>query len=286
MTPLRCKMIEAMQLRGFSVRTHRSYLDAVSKLAQYYRRSPDRISGEELQAYFLYLAKDRGLSGASCRLYLNAIRFLYVQVLGRDSFGVKLVVPKKAQRIPELLTRSEVGRILSACTNFKHRMLLATCYGCGLRVSEVVALKVRDIDGERHLLRVEQGKGAKDRNVIISPALLAALRDYWRAVGPRHWLFPSQEYVTPLGIESAQRAFTAAKRRAGIEKVGGIHALRHAFATHQLEAGMPVHQLQRLLGHQNIQSTLRYVHWVPDYRESRNGTDLIEGLPIKEVSDA
>ena len=96
------------------------------------------------------------------------------------------------------------------------------------------------------------GKGAKDRNVIISPALLAALRDYWRAVGPRHWLFPSQEYLTPLGIESAQRAFTAAKRRAGIEKVGGIHALRHAFATHQLEAGMPVHQLQRLLGHQNI----------------------------------
>ncbi|MGR9109116.1 MAG: tyrosine-type recombinase/integrase [Gammaproteobacteria bacterium] len=281
MTPLRQKMIEAMQLRGFSVRTHLSYLDAVSKLAQYYHRSPDRISGEELQAFFLYLAKDRGLSGASCRLYLNAIRFLYLQVLGRDTFGVKLVVPKKAQRIPELLTGSEVGRILSACTNFKHRMLLTTCYGCGLRVSEVVALKVRDIDGERHLLRIEQGKGAKDRNVIISPALLSALRTYWRAVGPRHWLFPGREYSEPLGIQSAQRAFTAAKRRAGVDKIGGIHALRHAYATHQLEAGMPVHQLQRLLGHRDIRSTLRYVHWVPDYRERKNGVDLIAGMEVR-----
>ncbi len=286
MTPLRQKMIEAMQLRGFSVRTHRSYLDAVSKLAQYYHRAPDRISGEELQAFFLYLAKDRGLSGATCRLYLNAIRFLYVQVLGRELIGVKLVVPKKAERIPELLTRSEVGRLLSVCGNIKHRMLLTTCYGCGLRVSEVVALKVRDIDGERHLLRVEQGKGAKDRNVILSLALLSALRTYWRAVGPRHWLFPSWQSVTPLSIDSAQRAFTTAKRRARIEKVGGIHSLRHAYATHQLEAGMPVHQLQRLLGHRDIRSTLRYVHWVPDYRESRHGIDLIERLAIEAVPDA
>lgn len=280
MTPLRQKMIEAMQLRGFSVRTHRSYLDAVSKLAQYYHRSPDRINGEELQAFFLYLAKDRGLSGASCRLYLNAIRFLYLQVLGRDSFGVNLVVPKKAQRIPELLTRSEVGRILSACPNYKHRMLLTTCYGCGLRVSEVVVLKIRDIDGERHLLRVEQGKGAKDRNVIISPALLSALRNYWRAVGPRHWLFPGREYSVPLGIQSGQRAFAAAKRRAGVDKIGGIHALRHAYATHQLAAGMPLQQLQRMLGHHDIRSTMRYVHWVPDYREGKNGVDLIAGMEV------
>jgi integrase len=283
MTPLRQKMIDAMQLRGFSVRTHRSYLEAVSRLAQYYHRSPDRLSGEELQAFFLYLAKDRGLSGATCRLYLNAIRFLYLHVLGRDSFGVTLVVPKRAQRIPELLTRAEVGRILSACSNFKHRMLLTTCYGCGLRVSEVVALKVRDIDGERHLMRVEQGKGAKDRNVIISPTLLMALRNYWREIRPTRWLFPGREYSVPLGVKSAQRAFMEAKCRAGVDKIGGIHALRHAYATHQLEAGMPVHQLQRLLGHQNIQSTLRYVHWVPDYRERQEETDLIAGLEVRHA---
>lgn len=283
MTPLRQKMIDALPVRGFSVRTHRSYLSAVANLAKHYHRPPDQVSGEELQAYFLYLAKERNLSPASCRLYLNAIYFFYRHVLGRDSFGVTLAVPKRAQRIPELLTHSEVGRILSVCHNFKHRTLLTTCYGCGLRVSEVVALKVRHIDGERHLLRVEQGKGAKDRNVILPQTLLTVLRDYWRAVRPTQWLFPGREYSVPLSLTCAQKAFTAAKRRADIDKVGGIHALRHAYATHQLEAGMPVHQLQRLLGHQNIHSTLRYVHWMPDYREGKTGADLIAGLEVYDV---
>lgn len=279
MTPLRQKMIDAMQVRGFSVRTHCSYLSAVTDLARYYHRSPDQLSGDELQAFFVYLAKERELSGASCRLYLNAIRFFYLHVLGHDSFGITLVVPKRAQRIPELLTRDEVSRILSACANFKHRLVLTTCYGCGLRVSEVVALKVRHLDGERRLLRVEQGKGAKDRNVILSETLLRLLRGYWRAVRPPQWLFPGRDFSTPLGITSVQKAFTAAKRQAGIDKVGGIHALRHAYATHQLEAGMPVHQLQRLLGHQDIHSTLRYVHWVPNYRQGA-GADLVAGLEV------
>ena len=149
MTLLRQKMMDAMQLRGFSVRTHQSYLSAVSDLSRYYHRPPDQLNVDELQAYFLYLVKERGLSGASCRLYLNGIRFLYLQVLGWDALKVKLQVPKAAQRIPELLTCVEVGQILSACKNIKHRMMLTTCYGCGLRVSELVALKVRDIDGER-----------------------------------------------------------------------------------------------------------------------------------------
>ncbi len=280
MTVLRQKMIDAMLVRGFSVRTHRSYLDAVSRLAKYYRRPPDQLSGEELQAFFLYLAKDCGLSGATCRLYLNAIRFFYLQVLGRDSFGVTLAVPKRAQRIPELLTRGEVGRLLLVCRNLKHRMVLTTCYGCGLRVSELVALKVRHIDGERHLLRVEQGKGARDRHVILPDTLLRLLRSYWQVMRPPEWLFPGREMTTPLSLTSVQKAFTAAKRRAGIDKVGGIHALRHAYATHQLEAGMPVHQLQRLLGHQDIHSTLRYVHWIPDYREGGSGADLIAGLEV------
>jgi integrase len=192
------------------------------------------------------------LSGASCRLYLNAIRFFYLQVLGRESFGVTLGVAKRAQRIPELLTRDEVSRILSACANFKHRLVLTTCYGCGLRVSEVVALKVRHIDGERRLLRVEQGKGAKDRNVILSETLLHVLRSYWRVMRPPPWLFPGHDFTTPLSITSVQKAFTAAKRQARIDKVGGIHSLCHAYATHQLQAGMPVYQLQRLLGHQDI----------------------------------
>lgn len=277
MTPLRQKMIDAMQLRGFSVRTHQSYLSAVSALAQYYQRSPEALSVDELQAFFLYLAKERGLSGASCRLYLNGIRFFYLEVLCWDACQVSLQVPKKAQRIPELLTRREVSLLLSSVSNPKHRALLTLCYGCGLRVSEVVAVKVRHLDGERRLLRVEQGKGAKDRSVIVSPTLMLHLRRYWQRYRPRGWLFGGQDPERALGISTVQKVFTATKHRAGIEKVGGIHSLRHAYATHQLEAGVPVHQLQRLMGHQDIHSTLRYVHWIANYREGDKASHDVLG---------
>ena len=280
MTPLRQKMIDAMQVRGFSPRTHESYLYAVNQLAVYYGRSPAELNKKELEAFFLYLAKERGLSGASCRLHLNGIRFLYLQVLGWPAFDVSIPIPKMAQRIPELLTRSEVRRILCACTNDKHRMLLETCYGCGLRVSELVALKVRDIDSERQLLRVTQGKGAKDRHVILPTTLLHRLRRYWQRYRPRDWLFTCRTTAAPLGVTTAQKAYTHAKRQAGVLKVGGIHSLRHAYATHQLEAGLPIHQLQHLLGHNNIQSTLRYVHWVPQYNEGHGCTDVLAGLEV------
>jgi site-specific recombinase XerD len=281
MTPLRQKMIDAMRMRGFSVRTHQSYLSAVSELARYCGRSPEGLCVEELQAFFAYLAIERGLSGATCRLYLNAVRFLYLKVLEWPSFDVPMTVPKKAQRIPELLTCAEVGRILSCCTNPKHHMVLCTCYGCGLRVSEVVSLQVRHIDGERSLLRVEQGKGAKDRLVIVSETLLEELRRYWRAYHPAPWLFPGRPPDVALSISSAQRVYQRAKARAGVEKIGGIHSLRHAYATHQLEAGLPVHALQRLLGHHNLHSTLRYVHWVPEYRAGQTRhRDLLGALEM------
>ena len=279
MTPLRQKMIEAMQVRGFSVRTHQSYLYAVSDLAKYYGRSPEQLNQAELQAYFLFLVKERGLSGASCRVFLHAIRFLYLQVLAREACEVSLEVPRAAQRIPALLTRRDVRALLAAVNNPKHRALLEVCYGCGLRVSELVSLKVQHVDGERHLLRVEQGKGAKDRAVIVSPTLLAHLRDYWQAYRPHVWLFPGREPQERLGIQTAQRVFTAAKRRAGIAKIGGIHSLRHAYATHQLEAGVPVHQLQRLLGHQSLQATLRYLHWIVAYHPAERAShDLLAAL--------
>lgn len=203
---------------------------------------------------------------------------MYGQVLKQAAFEVPFQIPKKAQRIPELLTVREVSRIVSASRNRKHRMLLTTCYGCGLRVSEVVALKVRDIDGERRLLRVTQGKGGKDRPVELSVALLEALRAYWRLFRPYRWLFCGREPSGPLGMESAQRAFSTAKRRARIDKVGGIHSLRHAYATHQLSAGMDIRRLQAQLGHQDIHSTLRYLHWVPNARGTTAGTDLIAAL--------
>jgi integrase len=255
----------------------------VEQLARYHHSAPDKLSTAQLQDFFKHLALERKLAPASCRLYLNGVRFFYLQVLGWEEFAVTMVVPKRQQRIPALLNREEVARILAACHNPKHRMLLETCYGCGLRVSELVSLRVGDIDGERQLLRIEQGKGAKDRFVLIAPTLLALLRHYWRAQRPKPWLFPSEQRPQRhLNVSTAQRAYRRAKAAAGIEKDGGIHGLRHAYATHQLENGLPVHQLQRLLGHKDIHSTLRYVHWVPsEKRACRGHADLIEALAVR-----
>ncbi|MCU7806068.1 MAG: site-specific integrase [Candidatus Thiodiazotropha sp. (ex Lucinoma borealis)] len=284
MTQLREQMIDAMTVRGFSPRTHQSYLMAVRDLARHTHQPPDQLSVDQLQAYFLYLVKERGLSDASCRLYLNAIRFFYLQVLKRSAFEVTLQVPKRKQRIPELLQRTEIQRIIQACTNLKHQTLLLTCYGCGLRVSELVKLKLRHIDSERGLLRIEQGKGAKDRHVILLPALLTRLRSYWRTQRSDVWLFPNDQRPNePLSICTPQKVFRRAKQQAGIDKMGGIHSLRHAYATHQLQAGMPVQQLQYQLGHRSIQSTLRYVHWVfSDSQRDQGGADLISALALSD----
>jgi integrase/recombinase XerD len=224
--------------------------------------------------------QERSLSPASCRVYLHGIRFLYLKVLHWAHFDVTLVLPKRPQRIPELLTRQDVARLLAAVLNPKHQALLSVTYGCGLRVSEAVALKVKDIDGERHLLRIEQGKGAKDRMVPLAPGLLQALRRYWQIRHPMLWLFPSD--LLPdrhLHITTPQKVYHTAKTTSGIEKCGGIHALRHAYATHQLERGLPVHELQRLLGHSDLRSTQRYLHWLPGVTPQNGGpADLIASL--------
>jgi len=268
-------------VRGFSARTHSSYLYAVADLARHYKRSPEYITLDEIRDYFLYLVKERQLSDASCRLYLNAIRFKYLQVLKLQEFNVPIPHPKRVQRIPELLTRQDVARLISACGNTKHRMMLTTCYGCGLRVSELVALKVSHIDSERRLLRVEQGKGAKDRQVVLCESLLVQLRTYWGHYRPSLWLFPGREPMQGLTVSTPQRVYTRVKRRAGITKHGGIHSLRHAYATHQLEAGLAVHKLQNQLGHSNIRSTLRYVHWSPNYRRGELASaDLVARLGV------
>jgi len=281
MSALRQQMIDAMTVRGFSERTHRSYLDAITQLAKHYNRSPDQLSIEELQTYFLYLTKEKKLSAATCRLTLNAIRFLFINVLGRESFTLPIVIPKNPQRIPELLTQEEVSRILAASKNLKHQTFLRVCYGCGLRVSELVNLQVKDIESQSHLLRIQQGKGAKDRLVLLPDSLIYFLRLYWQIYRPYHWLFCSSTLEQAVSIATAQKAFQRAKRKAGIKKVGGIHSLRHAYATHQLAAGMPVHQLQKLMGHNSLQSTMRYVHWVPRYQEGQ-GADLIAALEVTD----
>lgn len=285
MSELRQQMIDAMRQRGYSVRTHQAYLAAVTGLARYYRRSPARLSVEEVKGYFRHVAVERALSSSTCRQHFHAVRFFYEQVLGRKDFDVTVPLPKRESRIPELLTRAEVACILGACHNLKHRMLLTTCYGCGLRVSELVAIRIRHLDGERRLLRVEQGKGARDRLVPLGSRLLEELRTYWRSYRPRDWLFVNANQPHQrLSAATCQKVFQRAKAKAGIDKVGGIHSLRHAYATHQLQGGLPLQDLQHYLGHTSIRTTMGYLHWTPNYREGQGQPDLIAQLPqSKEV---
>lgn len=279
MTQLRQQMIAAMKQRGFSARTQQSYQNAVYQLALFFNRSPDTIDVQEIQLFFDYLVQGKELAASSCRVYLHGIRFFYLRVLNREEFSINWVLPRRPLKIPELLTQKEIKAILSTCDNPKHRILLSTCYGCGLRVSELVALKVRDIDGERKLLRVTQGKGNRDRAVVLSERLLQDLRRYWCSHRPHNWLFPGTDPNAALSIQSAQRVFKQRKARASIDKIGGIHSLRHAYATHQLQAGMPLNELQHQLGHSHIRTTLRYVHWVPNYRQNNTqGADLMASL--------
>ena len=279
MTPLREQMITAMQMHGFSPRTHESYLAAVRDLAKFTRRSPDLLEHADLTRYFEHLVVQRRLAPASVRLMYNGIRFFYLKVLGWPTVALEVTLPKRPQRIPELLTRGSVAAILAACNDPRLRTMLTVCYGCGLRLSEVLALRVQDIDGERRLLRITQGKGAKDRLVPLSPTLLEALRAYWRLYRPADWLFAGRT-GEPLCASTLQRAFTDAKQAAGVTTVGGIHGLRHAYATHQLAAGLSVERLQRLMGHRSIQTTLRYVHWLPSANEGEGALDLIAQLGV------
>jgi len=281
MTALRQRMIAAMQMHGFSARTHESYLTAVRGLAKYTQRPPDTLQPADLKGYFEHLVRERQLAPASVRLAYNGIRFLYLQVLAWPAVNLEVTLPKRAQRIPELLTRAEVAAIFSACEDRRYRTMLGLCYGAGLRLSEVLKLRVSDIDGERKLLRIAQGKGAKDRLVALSPTLLERLRTYWRLYHPQDWLFPGYG-GTPLSPTSLQKAFTEAKRRAGVSKVGGIHGLRHAYATHQLAAGLKVERLQRLMGHTSLHTTLRYLHWLPSAAEGEGERDLLAKLELAD----
>lgn len=253
-------MIRDMTLRGFSPRTHKSYLAAVVALARHYRRSPAEISHDEVQTYLAHMVQQRKLAWSTCALAANAFRFLYHVTLGHPQTTFCVPIPRQPQRLPEILSRAEVWRLLDACTLPKHRLVLATAYAAGLRVSELVALKVTDLDLDRMTIRVEQGKGAKDRYVPLSTQLLAELRAHWTRQTPGHWVFPNRQGTRPMDLTVAQKIYMLAKARAGIRKVGGIHALRHAFATHLLEAGTDLHTVQRLLGHHHLSTTMRYFH--------------------------
>lgn len=259
MTPLREKMVRDMQLRRLSDNTQRIYTHAVFALAKHYMKAPDRLTEEQIKAYILYLLNERKLAWSTCDTNVAALQFFYGITLGRDSMRLAIPARKSEKRLPEILSAEEISRLVAATKNLKHRVLLATTYSAGLRVSELVHLKITDIDSDRMMIRVEQGKGNKDRYTILSPRLLPQLRDYWRKHHPSSWLFPGQKPGRPLTRKSASRVFDAAKEKAGIHKVGGIHSLRHAFATHLLEAGVDARTIQILMGHKSVISTMRYL---------------------------
>ena len=262
MGELRDRMVRDMDVRHFSGRTVEAYVAGVKGLAKYYRRPPDQLSNEEVQRYLLYIRQERQLSGSTCNQIRCALKFFYAVTLQRPQAALAVPPLRQAQKLPEILSRAEVERIVAATRTLRERVLLMATYGGGLRVSEVVALRPGDIDGERGLMRVEQGKGKKDRYTVLAERLVRELAQYYAVYGrPTHWVFPQRRAAARhLDVASAQKLYTTAKRRAGVAKAGGIHALRHAFATHSLEAGLDLPTLGRMRGHTSVTTTMRYLH--------------------------
>jgi integrase/recombinase XerD len=229
-----------------------------------------------VQTYVRYLIEQRGLAPSSVRVAVMGLRFFYTQTLHRP--WTNLPLPKRTKTLPEVRSREEVARLLASTTTVRERALLITTYGGGLRVSEVVRLRVRDIDAGRGMLRIEQGKGRKDRYTLLGPRLLAELRHYGQLYRPTPpWLFPQRSNPSPMDTSTVQKIYYAAKARAGITKAGGIHALRHAFTTPLLEGGTDLATLQRLLGHESVTTTMHYVH-VARSHVTAQGSPL-ESLP-------
>jgi site-specific recombinase XerD len=262
LTPLRAKMLQQMQLHRLAPSTQQLYTTAIMGLARYYRRSPDQLTPEEIRAYLHHLLEERKLAWSPCNVTAAAIRFFYVETLDWPPLKLHLPPRPAPKRLPKVLSLEDVEQLLTCPRNPKHRALLMTTYSAGLRVSEVVHLQVTDIEShpERMLIRVNQGKGQKDRYTLLSTRLLEELRAYWRLERPTPWLFPGHDPKHPMPSGTAGTIYERARQRAGITHGRGIHTLRHCFATHLLDAGVDPRTIQVLLGHGSLKTTARYLH--------------------------
>jgi site-specific recombinase XerD len=263
MTTLRRRMLEDLQLRGLAPTTQQCYLDAVRQLAHHYRRPPDQLRDEELRQYFLFLLNEKKVAESTFRIHLYGIRFFYERTLQRPWPVFDLVRPRHIQKLPVVLSLREVRSLLALVERPKARMCLQLIYACGLRLTEGTQLQVSDIDAQRMLVRVHQGKGGQDRLVPLAPRVLELLREYWRRQRPRPWIFPARDGSVPLPRTSLQKTFKAVVRQSGIPKDASIHTLRHSYATHLLERGVSLRVIQELLGHKNPRTTARYTHLTP-----------------------
>jgi len=261
-------MLEDLHLRGLAPKTQAAYVGAVRQLAKHYGKAPDQISEEELRQYFLYLKDEKQVSRSTCTIALCGIKFFYETTLGREWTRLDFVRPAREKKLPVVLSAGEVGRVLGCVRRFRYRACLSTIYGCGLRLGEGVRLKVADIDSERMVLHVRQGKGGKDRYVPLPKQTLALLRQQWSSHRHRQWLFPGRPpcglavsaAVKPMDVSSVQKAFKAALQESGIQKQATVHTLRHSYATHLLEAGVSLRIIQAYLGHSSPQTTALYTH--------------------------
>jgi integrase/recombinase XerD len=260
MTPLRQRMEDDLQLRNYSDRTIKAYLRCVSNFALHFGKSPDELGPAHIREYQLYLVKQKQCSWAVFNQTVCALRFFYNTTLGCKEMIEEIPYPRFEKRLPVVLSQTEVDALLRAVKNLKHRALLTTIYATGLRVSEVTNLLVTDIDSSRMIIQVRQGKGRKDRFVMLSPNLLTLLREYWKAYHPRHWLFPGQNRRRPINNATAYRICQQAAAAAKLSKSISPHTLRHSFATHLLEAGTDLRTIQLLLGHRNLKTTAVYLH--------------------------
>jgi integrase/recombinase XerD len=262
MSALRQKMIEDMQLRGFAERTQEAYLLAVRQLARHYHKPPDQINEEDLRQYFLFLKNEKHAARNTCTIALCGIKFFFERTLGREWKTFEFLRPLKENKLPVVLSVAEVGRVLSCIHRRPYRVCLTTIYACGLRLLEGVRLQVNEIDGTRHLLHIQGGKGNKDRCVPLPDTCLKLLRQHWLTHRHPIWLFPSPtgESNRPMSESGLQRAFRAAVKEAGIHKKATVHTLRHSYATHLLEAGVNLRIIQSYLGHASPKTTSIYTH--------------------------
>ena len=269
-------MDREIRIRGFSENTRKNYLGCMRRFVRHFMRPPDELTREDVKQYQLHLTKERGVSWNTFNVNVGAIRFFYRRVLVVDWSVEQIPYQRTGTRLPVVLSGEEVVALLGAVTNLKHRAILMVLYSAGLRTSEAVHLRLPDIDSRRMMLRVEQGKGRKDRYVMLSAALLDALRRYWRKRRPDAWLFPGRDPGRPLNCGSIEKFFARAKERAGIHKRASPHTLRHSFATHLLERGVNIRVIQRLLGHRSLRSTEIYTHVAETYvRETLSPLDAL-----------
>jgi integrase/recombinase XerD len=257
MSPLRRRMIEDMTVRNLSPATQRSYLHAVSRFSRYFGRSPHGLGLEEVREYQVHLVTN-GISWPALNQTVCALRFFYGVTLGYSEIPERIPYARSPRRLPEVLGADEVVRFLEAVPSLRTRTALTTAYAAGLRASETVGLKVAHIDSSRMVIRVEHGKGGKDRYVMLSAQLLKILRIYWRLSRPRDWLFPGREESRPIDVQVLYSACRSAGKAAGLGKRVTVHTLRHSFATHLLESGTDIRIIQVLLGHNNLSTTARY----------------------------